>query len=129
MAGTVGGASYGIAKNVRLIAVRVLDNSGSGTYAQVIAGVDWVTGITPPTPPSPTCPWAGPPRPPWTRRCATPSPTAWSTASPPATTAPNASNYSPARVTEAITVGATDSNDGWASFSNYGSVLDILAPG
>ena len=43
-AGTVGGATYGVAKAVRLIAVRVLDNSGSGSYSQVIAGIDWVTG-------------------------------------------------------------------------------------
>jgi subtilisin family serine protease len=41
----------------------------------------------------------------------------------------NAVNYSPARVTQAITVGATSNTDGWASFSNYGSVVDVLAPG
>ena len=43
VAGTVGGATYGVAKNVQLVAVRVLDCSGSGTYSQVIAGIDWVT--------------------------------------------------------------------------------------
>ena len=43
VAGTVGGAAYGVAKNVELVAVRVLNCSGSGTYSQVIAGVDWVT--------------------------------------------------------------------------------------
>ena len=43
-AGTIGGTSYGVAKAARLIAVRVLDNSGSGSYSQVIAGVNWVTG-------------------------------------------------------------------------------------
>ncbi|MEO7736403.1 MAG: S8 family serine peptidase, partial [Kofleriaceae bacterium] len=42
-AGTTGGTSHGMAKGVRLIAVRVLDNAGSGSYSQVIAGVDWVT--------------------------------------------------------------------------------------
>jgi subtilisin family serine protease len=41
----------------------------------------------------------------------------------------NASSYSPARVTEAITVGATTNTDARASYSNYGSVLDIFAPG
>src|SRR5213596_167422 len=44
VSGTVGGATYGIAKEVTLVAVRVLDCSGSGTTDQVIAGVDWVTG-------------------------------------------------------------------------------------
>ncbi len=43
VAGTVGGTTYGVAKNVQLVAVRVLDCSGSGTYSQVIAGIDWVT--------------------------------------------------------------------------------------
>ena len=43
VAGTVGGAAYGVAKNVQLVAVRVLNCSGSGTYARVIAGIDWVT--------------------------------------------------------------------------------------
>ncbi|MFM2145585.1 MAG: hypothetical protein RL732_421, partial [Bacteroidota bacterium] len=43
--------------------------------------------------------------------------------------AADASNYSPARVAEAVTVGATSSADGFASFSNYGSIVDILAPG
>jgi subtilisin family serine protease len=41
----------------------------------------------------------------------------------------NACSYSPARVPSAITVGATQSNDASASFSNYGTCLDIWAPG
>jgi subtilisin family serine protease len=41
----------------------------------------------------------------------------------------NAINFSPARVAAAITVGATTANDAFASYSNYGSILDILAPG
>ncbi len=44
VAGTVGSATYGVAKGVSLIAVRVLDCGGSGSFSQVIAGVDWVTG-------------------------------------------------------------------------------------
>src|SRR5690606_24220520 len=43
VAGTVGGASYGVAKQVRLYAVRVLNCAGNGTTAQVVAGVNWVT--------------------------------------------------------------------------------------
>jgi len=43
VAGTVGGITYGVAKEVSLVAVRVLDCSGSGTLSGVIAGVDWVT--------------------------------------------------------------------------------------
>src|SRR2546423_1796341 len=43
VSGTVGGTTYGVAKNVTLVAVRVLDSSGSGTNSGVIAGVDFVT--------------------------------------------------------------------------------------
>ncbi|HEX8245794.1 MAG TPA: S8 family serine peptidase, partial [Longimicrobium sp.] len=42
VAGTVGGSTYGVAKGVTLIAVRVLDCAGSGTNSGVIAGIDWV---------------------------------------------------------------------------------------
>ncbi len=43
VSGTVGGSTYGVAKNVTLVAVRVLDCAGSGTNSGVIAGVDFVT--------------------------------------------------------------------------------------
>src|SRR6266545_5465304 len=43
VSGTVGGATYGIAKAVTLVAVRVLGCAGSGTTSGVIAGIDWVT--------------------------------------------------------------------------------------
>ena len=55
VAGTIGGTTYGIAKAVNLVAVRVLDCNGSGTNAQVISGIDWAIGNHPPvSPPSPT---------------------------------------------------------------------------
>ena len=44
VAGTVGSATYGVAKGVTLVGVRVLDCNGSGSYSQVIDGIDWVTG-------------------------------------------------------------------------------------
>src|SRR5207248_2106999 len=43
VAGTIGGATFGVAKSVQLVGVRVLDCSGSGSYSQIIAGIDWVT--------------------------------------------------------------------------------------
>jgi len=128
VAGTTGGAAYGIAKNVRLIAVRVLDNSGSGTYTQVIAGIDWVTGhhTTPAVANMSLGGGASTSLDAAVRNSIADGVTYCVAAG---NNGRNASNYSPARVAEAITVGATDSSDRWASFSNYGSVLDILAPG
>ena len=130
VAGTVGGSAYGIAKNVHLIAVRVLNNQGSGTYSQVIAGLDWaVANHTPNQPAVGNMSLGGP----------------VSTALDDAirrvigdgivlcvaagNNGLNASSYSPSRVAEAITVGATSSTDVFASWSNYGSIVDILAPG
>jgi subtilisin family serine protease len=129
VAGTVGGSAYGIAKNVQLIAVRVLDNSGSGTYAQVIAGVDWVTGNHTTHPAVANMSLTGPASSSLDTavRNSIADGVVYCVAS--GNNGGNASNYSPARVGEAITVAASASNDSWASFSNYGSVVDIIAPG
>ncbi len=128
VAGTVGGSTYGVAKSVSLVAVRVLDCNGSGTNSGVIAGVDWVTANR--------------------VRPAAANMSLGGGASSALDTAvnnsinsgvtyaiaagnsnANACNYSPARVAAAITVGSTTSTDARSSFSNYGSCLDIFAPG
>ncbi len=135
VAGTVGGTTYGVAKAVRLVAVRVLDCGGSGSTSGVIAGVNWVTGNHA----------AGAP--------AVANMSLGGGASSALDTAvrnsiadgvsyavaagngniigmqANACNYSPARVAEAMTIGATDSSDRKASWSNYGNCVDWFAPG
>jgi subtilisin family serine protease len=133
VAGTVGGLTWGIAKAVTLKAVRVLDCNGSGTNSGVAAGMDWVTAnhVKPAVANMSLGGGA-------------------STAIDAATNgmidagvtvvvaagngnifgiAQNACNYSPARVPNAITVGATTSTDAKASYSNYGTCLDVFAPG
>lgn len=129
VAGTVGGASYGIAKAVRLIAVRVLDNTGSGTYTQVIAGVDWVTGNHTTNPAVANMSLGGPVSSALDTavRNAIADGVVFCVAA--GNNGANASNYSPSRVAEAITVAASTSTDAWASYSNYGSIVDIIAPG
>lgn len=130
VAGTIGGTTYGVAKGVTLYAVKVLDSSGSGTYSQVIAGVDWVTANHSTSRPSVANMSLG-------GSASTSLDTAVRNSIASGVTYcvaagnnyANAGNYSPARVTEAITVGATTSSDAFASYSNYGSVVDILAPG
>ncbi|MGQ9604224.1 MAG: S8 family serine peptidase [bacterium] len=130
VAGTIGGTTYGIAKGVTLYAVRVLDNSGSGTYSQVIAGVDWVTSNHSSNRPSVANMSLG-----GSASTSLDDAVRNSIASgvtycvAAGNSYANAGNYSPARVTEAITVGATTSSDVFANYSNYGSVVDILAPG
>ncbi|MDG4791005.1 S8 family serine peptidase [Micromonospora sp. WMMD1102] len=133
VAGTVGGGSYGVAKAARIHGVRVLNCSGEGTTAQVVAGMDWVTANA--------------------VRPAVANMSLGGSADSAIDTAvnnsinagityvvaagngdifgnrQNACNYSPARVPNAITVGATSNTDAAASFSNFGTCVDILAPG
>jgi len=130
VSGTVGGSTYGVAKNVTLVAVRVLDSSGNGTDSGVIAGVDFVTSNH----------QAGQP--------AVANMSLGGGISSALDTAVNnsindgvtyavaagnetqdACNVSPARVANAITVGSTTTSDARSSFSNFGTCLDIFAPG
>ena len=130
VAGTIGGSTYGVAKNVRLVPVRVLDCYGGGELSGIIAGVDWVTAnhIHP----------------------AVANMSLGGSYSPSLDNAvTNSINHgityvvaagndaspalpcmeSPSDVSSAIRVGATDQNDWRASFSNYGRCVDIYAPG
>jgi subtilisin family serine protease len=129
VAGTVGGTTYGVAKGVTLIPVKVLNNLGSGTYDQIIAGIDWaVENHT-------TRPAVG------NMSLGGGASTALNDAVRRAIAdgiimcvaagndGLNAANYSPASTTEAITVGATTNTDALATYSNRGTVVDILAPG
>ncbi|HXT68881.1 MAG TPA: S8 family peptidase [Vicinamibacterales bacterium] len=128
VSGTVGGSTYGVAKAVRLFAVRVLSCSGSGSNSGVIAGVDWVTANHV-SPAVANMSLGG--------GVSTALDTAVRNSIASGVTYAiaagnsniNAANASPARVSEAITVGASTSSDARASFSNFGSVVDIFAPG
>jgi subtilisin family serine protease len=128
VAGTIGGATYGVAKGVTLKAVRVLNCTGSGTTAGVIAGVDWVTANH--VHPAVANMSLGGSASSTLDAAVANSITAGVTY---AVAAGNsnrdACKYSPARVASAITVGATTSTDARASYSNYGKCLDLFAPG
>lgn len=135
VAGTVGGGTYGIAKGVRLVAVRVLDCGGSGSWSGVIAGMDWVTA---------------------NHAAGTPAVANMSLGGGASASVDDAvrrmildgvatgvaagngnrggrqqdaCNSSPARVPEAMTIGATDKTDTKTSWSNYGTCVDWFAPG
>ncbi|WP_030751725.1 S8 family peptidase [Streptomyces griseus] len=130
VATTIAGSTYGVAKAAKVVAVRVLDDNGSGTTAGVVAGIDWVTAHHAAGAPavanlslgggaSTTLDNA-------VKRSIADGVTYAVAAG---NSGVNARNSSPARVTEAITVGATSNTDAKASWSNYGAVLDLFAPG
>lgn len=136
VAGTIGGKTYGVAKKVKLIAVRVLDNRGSGTTSGVIAGVDWVTGHHTSGKPAVANMSLGGGVSSTLDQAVTNSIADGVVMCVAAGNSNvNASNSSPARVANAITVGATGqivtngSYDYIATYSNYGSVVDLNAPG
>ncbi|MCB5166897.1 S8 family peptidase [Streptomyces bambusae] len=128
VAGTVAGGAYGVAKKAKIVGVRVLDNSGSGTTEQVVAGIDWVTqNAVKPAVANMSLGGGADSALDTAVRNSIASGITYAVAAGNEST--NASTKSPARVTEAITVGATTSSDAKASYSNYGTVLDLFAPG
>ncbi|WP_314410996.1 S8 family peptidase [Streptomyces kroppenstedtii] len=128
VAGTVGGTAYGVAKKARIVGVRVLNNSGSGTTAQVVAGIDWVTShAVKPAFANMSLGGTADTAIDTAVRNSIASGVTYAVAAGNEST--NASTRSPARVGEAITVGATTSTDARASYSNYGAALDLFAPG
>ncbi|PPR00624.1 hypothetical protein CVT24_005485 [Panaeolus cyanescens] len=130
-AGTAAGTRYGVAKAANLIAVKVLSDSGSGATSGIVSGLDWVLAQA--------------------KASGRPSVVSMSLGGSTATALDNAvasltaagihvvaaagnsnvnaANTSPARAPSAITVGASTIGDVRSSFSNYGAVVDVFAPG
>ncbi|MEU3456000.1 S8 family serine peptidase [Micromonospora sp. NPDC006766] len=128
VAGTVGGTKYGVAKGVRLIAVKVLNCSGSGSTTGVVNGVNWVTSNAV-KPAVANMSLGGGVSTTLDNAVANSIASGVTYAIAGGNDNANACNNSPARVSTAITVGATTSTDARASYSNYGTCLDIFAPG
>jgi subtilisin family serine protease len=131
VAGTVGGSAYGVAKDVSLVGVRVLDCSGSGSFDGVIAGIDWVTADHEAGEPAVANMSLG-------GGFSQAVNDAVSAAVADGVTfalaagndyAADACDGSPSSTPEAITVGATEDTDARAVYSNIGSCVDIFAPG
>jgi subtilisin family serine protease len=128
VAGTIGGATYGVAKSSMPRGVRVLDCNGSGSNSGVIAGVDWVR-LNHIAPAVANMSLGG--------GISSALDTAVNNlhnanvtiAVAAGNSNANACNSSPARAANAITVGSTTTTDARSSFSNFGTCLDLFAPG
>ena len=128
VAGIVGGSTYGVAKGVTLYAVRVLDCTGWGTYSMVIAGVDWVTqNRTLPAVANMSLGGAASSALNLAVQNSIAAGVVYSVAA--GNNGDDACKYSPAGAPEALTAGATSSSDARPSWSNWGSCLDLFAPG
>ncbi|GLY51651.1 S8 family serine peptidase [Lentzea sp. NBRC 102530] len=128
VAGTIAGSQYGLAKAAKIVAVKVLNCSGSGTTAGVVGGIDWVTAnaVKPAVANMSLGGGADATLDAAVRRSIA-SGVTYAIASGNSNT--DACSTSPARVTEAITVNSSTNTDARSSFSNYGSCTDIYAPG
>jgi len=128
VSGTVGGTTYGVAKGVTLHPVRVLSCSGSGSNSGVIAGVDWVTNNHA-SPAVANMSLGGGISSALDTAVNNSINSGVTYAIAAGNSNANACNFSPARVGNALTVGSTTNTDARSSFSNFGTCVDIFAPG
>ncbi|MEZ5643985.1 MAG: S8 family serine peptidase [Burkholderiaceae bacterium] len=128
VAGTLGSSTWGVAKGVQLVPVRVLDCSASGTLSGIVSGIDWVASQSYRPAVANMSLGGG-------ASATLDSAVAGLVASGTTTVVSagndgyDACNNSPAREPSAITIGASTSSDARASFSNYGRCVDLFAPG
>ena len=128
VAGTVGGTTHGVAKGTTIHPVRVLDCGGSGSWSGVIAGMDWVR-VNHVSPAVANMSLGGGASSSIDTAVANLTNAGVVVVVAAGNNTADACNYSPARASSAITVGSTVNNDSRSSFSNFGSCLDIFAPG
>ncbi|MFI5672895.1 S8 family serine peptidase [Streptomyces sp. NPDC051704] len=132
VAGTLGGATYGVAKGVSLVGVKVANCKGSASLTSILGGLEWMVkdaAKAPGTPAVANMSMGG------TRSRALDAAVARAVAAgitftvAAGNSADDACTGSPAAAPSALTIGAADAADQWAPFSSYGSCVDLVAPG
>jgi subtilisin family serine protease len=128
VAGTIGSTTYGVAKQVRLRGVRVMDCNGSGSFSQIIAGVDWVR-LNRTNPAVANLSLGGGLNTALNTAVTNLSSSGVFVAVAAGNSNSNACNYSPASAPAVFTTASSESNDAKRSSSNWGSCVDGYAPG
>lgn len=129
VAGTVAGERYGVAKQATIVPVRVLDCAGSGFASSIIAGVSWIMANHPGGPAIINLSLGGPANSALDDVVTDASRRGFVVVAAAGNNAGDACAVSPARAQGVVTIGATTSSDGVASFSNTGNCVDMFAPG
>jgi subtilisin family serine protease len=129
VAGTIGGKTYGVAKSVTLVPVRVLDCTGSGYVSDIVAGLDWVATNAVGSAGVVNMSLGGSASAALDAAVARVVQAGITVVVAAGNSNANACNYSPSREPSAISVGSTTSGDVRSSFSNWGTCVDVFAPG
>ena len=129
VSGTAAGTSFGVAKGAKVVPVRVLNCNGSGYNSDIISGINWIINTHPGGPAVINLSIGGGYSAILNSAIANASSRGFTVVAAAGNSSADACNFSPVSASGVIGVGASTSNDAFASYSNFGSCVDVIAPG